>query len=191
MPRTVELPLPIKVDRLTRIVRIRGVDVYVHWTLIVIWAVILLNASSKPVLALVGLCCYTGVILIHECGHLVAAQRLHCTVFSIELYPIFGVCRFQVPWSRFDHCVIAWGGVLAQAVVAIPVTAWLITVGYSSLQPVNATLVLLGPFSLLVAATNLVPTGNRDGIVAWGLLPELFSRSRLQATEGKHYKSPP
>jgi len=176
MPRTIEFPLPIKADKLTRVIRIRGVDVYVHWTVFVIWAVLLFNAVSKPILCLVALSCYTGVILIHECGHMIAAQRLHTQVYSIELYPIFGFCRFEVPWSRFAYCVIAWGGVLAQAIIAIPVTAWLVGVGYSSLEPVNAAMVLLGPFSLFVAATNLLPVGKLDGVVAWGLLPELFRR---------------
>jgi hypothetical protein len=190
MPRNLEFPLPIKVDKLTRILRIRGVDVYVHWTLIVIWAVLLFNAISKPLLCLVALFCYTGVILIHECGHLIAAQKLHTTVYSIELYPICGVCRFAAPWSRLDHCVIAWGGVAAQAVVAIPAILWLSIFGYSNLQPINAAIVLLGPFSLFIAAMNLLPTGNLDGKVAWGLLPALIHRSRLQSAEPTRYKSP-
>ena len=190
MPRNIEFPLPIKLDKLTRIVRIRGVDVCLHWTLIVIWAVILLNAIHAPLLSLVGLCCYTAVLLIHECGHLIAAQKLNCQVYSIELYPNFGICRFEVPWSRFEHCVIAWGGVIAQAIVAIPFVIWLAIFGYSSFQPSNAAMVLLGIFSLFVAAFNLLPIGHLDGAVAWGLLPALFRRSRMQAQESTRYKSP-
>jgi hypothetical protein len=29
-----------------------------------------------------------------------------------------------MPWSRFDHALIAWGGVIAQAIVAVPVLLW-------------------------------------------------------------------
>ena len=100
--------------------RIRGVGVYLHWTVLLIAIIILLNVIRHPLTSLLGLMAYLGVLLIHESGHLIAAQRMHCKVFSIELYPIFGFCRFETPWSRFDHCVIAWGGVIAQALVAAP-----------------------------------------------------------------------
>jgi hypothetical protein len=36
-----------------------------------------------------------------------------------ELYPIHGCVRFRQPWSRYDDALIAWGGVAAQAVVAV------------------------------------------------------------------------
>ena len=162
---------------------------YLHWTVLVVWAVILLNAISNPVLSLVGLFCYTGVLLIHEWGHLIAAQRLNCRVYSIELYPFFRFIRFEIPWSHVDHCVIAWGGVVAQAVIAIPLLIWLAVFGYSSVQPANAVIVILGIFSLFVAAFNLLPIRNLDGNVAWGLLPALMHRSRLQSKESARYKS--
>jgi len=44
---------------------------------------------------------------------MVAAQRKRCAVWSIELYPIWGITRFDEPYSRYDHCIIAWGGVVA------------------------------------------------------------------------------
>jgi len=56
--------------------RIRGVDVYVHWTVFLIAAVMRPTRSAGSVdfgrderLA--------GLILIHECGHLIAAQWRH------------------------------------------------------------------------------------------------------------------
>ncbi len=52
-----------------------------------------------------------ALMLLHESGHMLAAHNKGCQVLGIELYPIFGLCRFEAPWSRFDHCVIAWGGV--------------------------------------------------------------------------------
>lgn len=100
-----------------RVMRVKGVDVNVHWTVFVVGAIILLNAGRKPVLTLVGLLCYLSVLLIHECGHLIAAQQRGSKVLEIRLYPIHGKCLFQTPWSRFDHCVIAWGGVIAVPLV--------------------------------------------------------------------------
>jgi hypothetical protein len=57
----------------------------------------LLNAGRKPVLTLVGLLCYLSVLLIHECGHLIAAQRRGSHVLEIRLYPIFDPWQVAVP----------------------------------------------------------------------------------------------
>jgi membrane-associated protease RseP (regulator of RpoE activity) len=97
-------------------------------------------------------------------------------VWSIELYPIWGITRFSQPYSRFDHCVIAWGGVVAQAIVAVPLIAVAETLGYTRFQPLNAILAIFGFFSLGVALFNLIPAPPLDGAVAWGLLPALFKR---------------
>jgi hypothetical protein len=99
-------------------------------------------------------------------------------VFSIELYPIYGITRFETPWSRFDHCVIAWGGVLAQAIVALPLVAWVAVFGYTRFEPANVVLALLGFFSLGVAAFNLLFFAPLDGIPAWGLIPALIERAQ-------------
>ena len=124
MPKNIEIPTPIRIDRLTRVMRVKGVDVSVHWSVLVIAALILCSALRRPVMAVVGLTAYLSVLLIHECGHLIVAHQRRCAVFGIELYPIYGITRFETPWSRFDHCVIAWGGVLAQMIVALPLVAW-------------------------------------------------------------------
>ena len=142
MPRNIELITPIKLGRFTRLLRIRHVDVSVHWSVLVISGVVLLGAFQSPLLSIIGLTSYLGVLLLHECGHLFAAQRLHCQVFDIELYPIFAITRFEIPWSRFDHCVIAWGGVLAQFIVAIPLVVWVALFGYTRFEAVNAALAI-------------------------------------------------
>jgi len=118
------------------------------------------------------------VILVHEVGHLVAAQRLGCKVNSIKLYPVFGSTDFETPWTRLDHCVIAWSGVLAQAAVALPFVAWVSAFGFTHIGVVNAIFAILGYFSLGVAVFNLLPIPPLDGATAWGLLPALRARKR-------------
>ena len=181
MPPLFKFANPIRFDKRTRIGQIRGVDLYVHWTLFLIAAVILAGVLRRPGLTLLGLAAYWGILLIHETGHLVAAQRLGCQVFSIELYPIFGVTRFGTPWSRLDHCVIAWAGVLAQAVVAIPLVVWVAIFGYTRFEAVNMLFVILGFFSLAIAALNLLPAPPLDGATAWGIFPALIARRRATA----------
>jgi hypothetical protein len=129
--KTIEIPTPVRIERLTRVMRIKGVDVSLHWSVLVIAALILCSAVRRPVMAVVGLTAYLIVLLIHECGHLILARQRRCKVFGIELYPIYGITRFETPWSRFDHCVVAWGGVLAQALVALPLVSWAAVFGYT------------------------------------------------------------
>ena len=178
MTPLLQLARPIRWGRLTALLRIKGVGVYIHWSVFVIAALMFMGALRRPILTIVGIFCYLSVLLIHECGHMIAAHRMGCRVELIELYPIHGRCCFQQPWSRFDHCVIAWGGVLAQAAVALPLVIWLVFFGYTRFDAVNAVLAILGAFSLIVAAYNLLPAGRLDGTVAWGLIPEWINRLR-------------
>jgi hypothetical protein len=101
---------------------------------------ILFNVIKHPIQSLLALTAYLGVLLIHESGHRVAARKMHCDVNEIRLYPIFGVTEFQTPWSKMDHCVIAWGGVIAQAIVAIPIILAVTIFGYSRFEPLNTVL---------------------------------------------------
>jgi len=78
--------------------------------------------------------------------------------------------------------MIVWGGVFAQAVVAIPILAFLAVHGYTSLEPVNALLALFGPFSLMIIIFNLHPIGRLDGARAWKLLPALLRNKRSSAS---------
>jgi Zn-dependent protease len=173
---------PIRFDKLTRIGQIRGVDTFIHWSVFLVAAIILAGVLRRPGLTILGLTAYWGVLLIHESGHLIAAQRLGCPVFSIELYPIFGLTRFGNPGTRVDHCLIAWAGVFAQAVVAIPIVIWVAIFGYTPLEPVNMVFVILGFFSLAVAIFNLLPVPPLDGATAWGIFPALIAQRRLKSS---------
>ena len=112
-----------KLKKFTEVMQIRGVRVYLHWSVILIGCVILLGAFERPAATLAAWAGYFGVLLIHESGHLIAAQRLGYSVNSIQLYPIFGITWLETPRSRFDAVSIAWAGVFAQAVIAIPLVA--------------------------------------------------------------------
>jgi Zn-dependent protease len=167
-------------SKLFDVMEIRGVKVFAHWSVLLIGTVILIGALEKPLLAVTVLAAYYGVILIHECGHMIAAQRKGGRVWSIELYPIWGITRFSEPSSYFDHWVIAWGGAVAQAIVALPLLIGAETFGYTRFQAVNAILAILGFFSLSVAVFNLLPIRPLDGAIAWDLLPAFLKRPRAK-----------
>jgi len=157
--------------------KIKGVDVYVHWTVLALAGLMILGTLHSPAVTLVGLVSYLSVLLIHETGHLLVAHRRHTEVFSIKLYPIFGITNFETPWSRLDHCLIAWGGVLAQAVVAIPLVVWVRLFGFTRFELINVVFAILGFFSVGIALFNLLPVPPLDGATAWGLFPALVERA--------------
>jgi len=165
-------------NKFTEVMRIKGVPVYAHWSLLAIGVVVAIAAVQQPAEVLSACAAYLGVILIHECGHMVAAQRKRLHVESIHLYPIHGLCHFQEPWSRYDHAAIAWGGVVAQAAVGMPIALWVATVGFTPFAALNVALGILSYYNLAVAAFNLLPIPGLDGPVAWSLIPELAKRFR-------------
>ncbi len=175
MPPLIRIANPIRLHKLTKVMEIRGVDTYVHWSVFVIVAFILAGVASRPALTILGLACYLGIFLIHEAGHALVARRRGCGVVSIELYPIFGITKFERPWSELDHSLIAWGGVMAQAIFFVPLLAWVALFGYSKLDWFNMIIAILGFYSLAVAIFNLLPVHPLDGAQAWRLLPELLA----------------
>src|SRR6185312_247889 len=182
MPRLIEVTKQRGSASFARLLRIKGVDVNVHWSVFVIAGIMLFNAGRKPVMTLVAVVCYMGLLLLHETGHLIAAQRRGSSVLEIRLYPIHGKCIFETPWSRFDNCIIAWGGVLAQFAVAVPLVLWSSFFGPTRFQAVNAVIGILGWYSILVAIFNLLPIRGLDGSIAWYIIPEyLRSRKRPKA----------
>jgi Zn-dependent protease len=143
----------------------------VHWSALVVAALAILGSFSRPAIAIFGVFCFAGIMILHEVGHTIAAHRVGAYVQSIELYPIHGRVRYEVPWSRIDDCRIAWGGCLAQLVIALPFIGWLQRFGYPANDTAAAVLALLGPFNVGIAAFNLLPIPGLDGSKAWYLLP--------------------
>src|SRR5688572_5946802 len=66
------------------------------------------------------------LILIHEFGHAVLVRRYKLSVLEIAVHGLGGYCQHAPARTREQTAVIAWGGVLAQAlalaIVQIAVT---------------------------------------------------------------------
>jgi Zn-dependent protease len=86
--------------------------------------------------------------------------------------------RFQATWSRYDDALIAWGGVVAQAVIAIPLVVFVSIFGFPKFDALNVAIGILGYYSLAVAIFNLIPLHPLDGAKAWYFVPELIKRTR-------------
>jgi stage IV sporulation protein FB len=180
----------VQFGRLTRVAQVCGVDVYLHWSILAIGILIVLGAARRPATTLIGLAAWLGLLIIHESGHLIMARRRGCQAFSMALYPIFGLASFERPDARLDRALIAWGGVLAQAVVAVPLVLYVALFGYTRFEALNAVLVIQGGYSLLSAAFNLLPVHPLDGSLAWDIIPAWFEQRRMRTSARAHgYRS--
>jgi len=84
---------------------------------------------------------WLGLILIHE-AVISSRHSGACEVLSIELYPIHVIAALRCQ-GRGSTTVWLLGGVVAQAVVAIPLVAYVLVFGYTRIQPLNAILAIL------------------------------------------------
>ena len=152
-----------------------GAPVFLHWSVLVVMGGCLVTGLSDPVVAAVAVVSYFSVIFVHEFGHAWVARKLGYRVYSIRLSVIHGECVYECGYEdERDAALIAWGGPMAQFVVAILV--WSI-----SLVPVVGDSVVFGPLLAflgylgpLVALVNLAPSPSLDGAKAWRLVPMLW-----------------
>lgn len=117
------------------------------------------------------------MLLVHELGHDLAAARRGCRTEFIELFPFHGHCHY-LPNRPEDQYFVAWGGVIAQVILAIPVFAYVRFFGFTQFAFVNAGFVVLAIFNPLTALINLIPVSPLDGVLAWRLFPILWNRRR-------------
>jgi hypothetical protein len=169
--------------RMIRFGTIRRVPVNVHWSLLAGGLVFLAASMEWLPGALFLVALYVLSFLLHEWGHVMAARLRGCEVLGIDLYLVLGRTRFEAPATRFDHCVIAWGGVLLQAVVGFPMVVWIKLVGYTSFGPLDATLAVVGFLAVVMVPFNLLPIRGLDGALAWQIVPMLGERARSSRTE--------
>jgi uncharacterized membrane protein YphA (DoxX/SURF4 family) len=76
----------MKLRKLTEIMEISGVRVYAHWSVLLIGTLILFGALERPAETVAAWTFYFGVILIHECGHMIAAHRKGYEVLKKTAY---------------------------------------------------------------------------------------------------------
>ncbi len=148
--------------------RVFGVELRGHWS-VPLGALVLTRFSFEPGAWLA----YLLVIIVHEFGHALLVKRLGFAVTGIDLMGFGGECRWRGDASGLERAWIAWGGVLAQAVLlgvaliarallGVPSSPWLAAFSDG----------LIG-LNLWIIVTNLLPIPPLDGARAWRLFSEL------------------
>ena len=156
--------------------RILGARVYVHWSVLVVVALLALVSIRSPIYAAVAIASYLGIIVIHEAGHAWVARRLGYGVDAIHVSFLHGYCTHDMPYNETDHVLIAWGGVAAQLVVAIPVLTVATIFDRQDFGYAAPAIAFLGYVNVVIALANLAPAPGFDGRIAWRVVPLLWKR---------------
>jgi Zn-dependent protease len=150
----------------------RGAPIVLHWSL----ALGLLVFGGLGIVPGFWLG-FTVLILWHEIGH---AYLVRCMGFGVErvvVHGFGGFCSWQGNASRLEHAVIAWGGVLAQAMLLGGTLLYVSVFG----EPTSAFGYQLQhawvQTNLWIIALNLLPVAPLDGAEAW----QIFRAMRVES----------
>ena len=171
LERSIEPRLALLAGRRYRLGSIVGVEVYAHWSLVALVAALLPAATAWMEATATLLFAYVAVLVVHEVGHVIAARSQGCEVDAVEIRALHGFTFFSIPFRRRSAILIAWGGVIAQMLIALPACVLLYARREAGLGAVQLGLAVLGPWSVAMAALNLLPFPGLDGRQAWMFLP--------------------
>ena len=153
--------------------RWHSASIRVHWTL-PIGAFVFGQGRLAPGFWL-G---FVLLVLGHEIGHAVLVRRSGCHVVSIDVHALGGVCRWQGNATDIQRAQIAWGGVLAQALLFVAAAVGLELAGDPRSMFVRDLVDAFVSANVLMILLNLFPVSPLDGAEAWKL-PRLLIARRL------------
>ncbi|HEU4411210.1 MAG TPA: hypothetical protein VFS43_38510 [Polyangiaceae bacterium] len=116
---------------------------------------------------------FITLILLHEAGHALLARRAGLRVFSVNVHALGGDCRFDGGATPRQHSVIAWGGVLAQALAFAACHALLSAFGPPRDAFTAGLVRVYTHTNLWLMGLNLLPVPPLDGAEAWRLFARL------------------
>ncbi|MDB5310454.1 MAG: Peptidase [Gemmataceae bacterium] len=158
-----------------RLGRIAGIDVYVHFTFLLLLAWVALahylpsGDLAEAVAGLVFVLAIFGIVVLHELGHALAARRYGIRTRDITLLPIGGVARLErMPEDPRQELVVALAGPAVNVVLAAGLFAGLALGG--GLAPPGEAARVGGGFlaqlfwvNVSLAVFNLLPAFPMDG----------------------------
>ncbi len=152
--------------------RLRGVPIRLHWST-ALGAFFFGGLRFVPAFWLA----FVVLVLVHEFGHALFAQRLGHRALAVDVTGFGGLCHWDARRaSALDHYVVAWGGVVAQLLLL------LLTATYSAIAGPPTSVIeaqIVSAFigtNLWLIGLNLIPVAPLDGARAWKLFGELRRR---------------
>ncbi len=158
-----------------RLGRIVGIDVYVHFTFVILLAWIgvahyLAHYSvAEAVGGLIFICTLFGIVVLHELGHALAARRFGIATRDITLLPIGGVARLErMPDDPLQELIVALAGPAVNVVLAAGLlVVLLLGQGIAPLENVMSVggdfLSKLFVINVMLVVFNMLPAFPMDG----------------------------
>jgi Zn-dependent protease len=161
--------------RRSKLVRIAGIDVYVHATffMVVAWIALVHWNRSQSLAAVIEGVAFILVlfacVVAHEFGHALTAARYGIRTRDITLLPIGGLARLErIPDVPVQELWVALAGPAVNVVIALLLFGWLQVSGvWHSIEEIGVT---TGAFAervmvanVLLAVFNLLPAFPMDG----------------------------
>lgn len=192
------------------VARLLGIDVRIHLSWFVIFAIVLLTLadrilpSLRPswseektlVVAAVAAFLFFGSVLAHELAHAVVARAFRMPVSSITLFLLGGVANLakEPPSARAEFLMAIVGPfaslVLAGAGFAISEFIAANVGGLPALDPVEVVASYLAIINLALAIFNMIPGFPLDGgrvlrSIVWGAARDRAVATRIAARGGQ------
>src|SRR5688572_11364234 len=178
---------------------ITGLGLYIHATLLLLLAWVAIGeyqSSGSAGAALNGVLFVLAVfatVVLHECGHALAARRYGIHTRDITLLPIGGIARLErMPREPRQELLIALAGPAVNFALAVPLYAALAVTGAperltdlaGGTESITPTSMLrqLFAINLWLAVFNLIPAFPMDGGRALRALLAMRSRDYAKAT---------
>jgi Zn-dependent protease len=166
-------------------VRVFGAEVFVHWTALPCALIPVFPLANGPLEVAICAVLVLLLIFIHEIGHAFVAKKLGYQPTTIILKDIHGYCSYEFLKNsniEKDEAKIAWGGVLAQLTVAIPLILVATTTSLLNTKTMTPVVVIFGYYSVLMVIINLLPIKTLDGSKAWKLFGIWWAERKTKVT---------
>ncbi|MBI1900757.1 MAG: site-2 protease family protein [Planctomycetia bacterium] len=157
-----------------KIGRLAGIDVYIHWTFLLLLGLFVMSpllGGEGPVAALTSglfLVALFGCIVLHELGHALMARRFGIRTLDITLLPIGGLARLErLPKKPLHELLVAVAGPAVNVVIAgVLMGVLALAGGLGRLLSLNAESFLGWPFLVQLTTVNIL-------LVLFNMLPAL------------------
>jgi len=145
-----------------------GVPVTLHWSWVLMVALLLI-INPHIAVVIVGV---FFMVLLHECGHCIAAQYYKVPVKDITLLPFGGAARMQIPWEAIPELVVALAGPFVNVLLIGPL--------YFAAQ-YHSFFETMFLYNIILIVFNMIPAFPMDG--------GRVMRSILNLIWGDHYRA--
>ena len=149
--------------------RWRGVPLRLHWTL-PLGMLVFGGLRVAPAFWL-G---FFLLVLFHEVGHALIVKIYGHRVLSVDVTGFGGLCRWSGSATVMERGLIAWGGVLAQALLLAVTFGVILVMGAPTELWARELISVFTWTNIWIIGLNLLPIPPLDGAEAWSFVRNLI-----------------